>query len=1057
MPGPTIANAEVDVTLDGRGLPAQARRIANQAGRVLEPELGEVGERAGREFITGMDGQLRQVPANAMRAIREIDTRSVGRERGADLADSLSDGILSRAGSIGNSLSAVLGSGSFQDEGDRAGDAFSRGLNNRIRSERVPGVDQLIARMINGFGDGGDRAGTALANRFNDAFERDVLAGMDRTVALVLRLLGTIGPQLVTLTSGLSASVVALLGSAFTGLAGGLALIPGPAIAANIAFRTLSRNWGDLLEQSSELRGAVDALNAAWEVQSRALTDLAVTGIAPLLDALARAMSDSNFGEAIGRSIASIAQAFTEVVGSPGFSLFLDALETTFPAALTSFGQAIASITQGLLTLFAAAGPASVQLGESFAAWAEQFNAAISQLNASGGLTSFFDQALASISALMGFLGPLARALGNVFIIGSEAGNRMLDTLGQLAQQFLAFTQSAEGGAALREWFAGGEEIFNALLPLIGQISTAFADLVTPTTIGQVTSFLGVLGEIIPIVFEVLGVIGELDLLNIVANALLGIGNAITPLLPALSDLASSIGSLDPSVWQALAVGLAGFVVVLRTVGSLVGPISSLFTLLRSGATIGVVLRGVVTGLSVAVRALFAALVANPIGAVIALVAALVAGLIYFFTQTETGRAAWSAFVTWLQDLWAGLVEWFTGTFVPAMQGVWDAIVAGVQAVGDFFTAAWQGLLDAPQALMDWFLGTFVPFIQNLPSLVAAGLGAMVGFFISLPGRIIGALASLISWWIGFWTNFWVTAINLISTGITNAVNFFRTLPERVQAGWDVFRAWWAAFWPAFWSTADRLVRAGVQAVVDWFTDLVDRARTILTVLRDFGPQILRAMWDQIVSAVSSGIGRVLDAISNFVSRFIDFIRGLGRQFYTAMLGSLSEGNRAAIAGIADLLRTVGRIPGQIASALGNLGSTLYSAGADLIQGLINGFLSGAGALLEQARSLASEIVNTVESVLQIGSPSRVFERIGRDTVAGFDRGLDPRGVRGAAENLARSTIGAFENASPINTTSYSNARNNNVAAGAIQIFTQTTDPQVAANMVLDRLVTRLA
>src|SRR5690606_22560470 len=104
----------------------------------------------------------------------------------------------------------------------------------------------------------------------------------------------------------------------------------------------------------------------------------------------------------------------------------------------------------------------------------------------------------------------------------------------------------------------------------------------------------------------------------------------------------------------------------------------------------------------------------------------------------------------------------------------------------------------------------------------------------------------------------------------------------------------------------------------------------------------------------------------------------------------------------------------------------------------------------------ASQVVSTVQKVLQIHSPSRVFERIGRDTVAGFDKGLDPRGVRDSAAALARTTIGSFQNANPVATTNYSNARNNNVAAGAIQIITQTTDPEIAAEMVLDRLVSRL-
>ena len=1020
--------------------------------------MGDVGERVGRRFITGMDGSLRQVPANALRAIREIDTRQIGRERGADLADSLSDGILSRGQRISDTLAAAIGGGGFADRGDQAGGSFLSGLNNRLRGESPAGVNVLIAKMVQGFAASGDRAGTAMADRLNSAFNRDVLAGMDRTVALVLRLLGSVGPQLVALTSGLSASLVGLLGSAFTGLAGSLVILGGPLIAAQVATRLLNSQMKELLKTNVDLKSAVDGLKEAWDAQGEALAGVAVTGITPLLNALTELISRSNIGEALGGSIASIADAFTAVVGSPAFSTFLTAMETTFPQALTLFGQGVASITEALLTLFAAAGPAAVTLGESFSAWAANLNTAISSLNANGGLTSFFDAAITSIQALFGFINPLAVALGNVFIIGSESGNRMLATLGELAAQFLAFTQSAAGATAIREWFAGGEQIFNALIPLIGSLSTALAEMVTPAVIAQVVNFLGTLGEVVPIVLQVLGVIGQLDLLNIVANILLGIGNAITPLLPALGELATALGSIDPSVWQSIGVAVLVFVAALQLIGNVIGPVRALFTLFGSGASVMTILRGILTGVTVGLRALFAAMVANPIGAVIALVVALIAGLVLFFTQTEVGRQAWSSFVTWLEGLWQGLVEWFTGTFLPAMQGVWDGVIAGVQALGAFFVAAWQGLLNAPQALVDWFTGVFVPFIASLPGLVATNIGLMVGFFLSLPGRIIGGLASLIAWWIGFWTNFWVTAINLITVGIQNAVTFFTTLPQRIQALWAGFQAWWVAFWPALWAAGVAAIQRGITNAINGFNNFIDRAEAIFRLLQVAVPIILRTMWTNAASAVTTGIQRVLTAVSNFVTGFVGFIMDLGAKFFRAMTSAMSEGDRAAIAGIADLLATVGRIPGQIGDALGNLGSTLYGAGQDVVQGLINGIADMAGPLFAQAQQIADTVINTIESAFELGSPSRLMKRFGRDVVRGFDIGLEPRGIEDAANTLARTAIGPFAGAGAGGSSSaVTNNRNSPVAAGAIQIFTQTTDPEIAANMVLDRLVGRLA
>jgi hypothetical protein len=1139
--GPTIASAEVDVDFDGSRLPAQARRIANQAGKALEPRMKKVGDRVGREFITGMDGQMRQVPANAMRAIREIDTKEIGREKGMDLAGALGDGVRSRSHVINSALARALAGGDFSRQGNQAGRSFSEGLQMRLEREARQRIDKAVAKMLSGFGDAGGRGGSRLADAFNNAFHRDVTAGMDRTVRLVLGLIGSIGPQLAALGSGLSASLVALLSSAIVGLGGALLILGGPLAATIAAHLTLKTEWKHLLETSQEVRGAVKGLSKAWKEQAKAMSAAAIEGILPLIDALEKLVEKSHIGNALGASVAAIADAFTDVVKSPGFSAFLTAMETTFPAAMTLFGRATASITQALLTMWTTAGPAAVALGESFAGWAANFADAMQAMADSGQLAAFFDQALASLGALFGLINPLAHALGNVFLIGSETGNSMLDTLGELAERFVAFTQSAAGSAQIREWFADGEEIFNALIDLIGSLSTTLSEMVTPKVIDQVVAFMGALGDLLPLVGDILSTIGELNLVNIVTNMLIGIASAIGPLLPLLGDLFAAIGDMDPSVWQGLAVVIAIFVGALRLIGPLIGPISALFELMGSGAGIMTVLRAVVTGVGIALRALFVALAANPVGLLIAAVVALVGVLIWFFSQTEVGRKAWASFVDWLQGLWAGLSEWFTGTFVPAMAAVWDAIVSGAKAIGGFFADLWQGLLDAPQALIDWFTGTLVPFFASLPQLLMAGLaalgtlvtdvfmsivtwftgtflpflaslpmlvagflGSMVGFFISLPGRIIGGIATLVSmwlqfwtdlfvlgvqlvttgieamvaffqalpgrvealwnaftaWWTAFWPALWDTAVTTAQTGVNAVVTFFQQLPGRIEALWNAFTAWWTAFWPALWNAAVTFVQNGVQAVLTWFSNLVTRAVAFATNLKTGFLNLLSTMWTTAVTTVSNAVATILDTVSGWVDSFIGFITDLGVRFFTEMLASMDEGDRAAVEGIATLLATVGKIPGQVMDAIGDLGSTLYNAGRDLIGGLIGGIADAIPDLLTKAGNIAQDVINTVtgKKGLDSHSPSRVFRAIGGDVVAGLVQGMEnnARSASLAAATLARGSIGAFDNASPVNA-SYSNTRNNNVAAGAIQIVTQTTDPVIAANMVLDRLVTRMA
>jgi phage-related protein len=63
----------------------------------------------------------------------------------------------------------------------------------------------------------------------------------------------------------------------------------------------------------------------------------------------------------------------------------------------------------------------------------------------------------------------------------------------------------------------------------------------------------------------------------------------------------------------------------------------------------------------------------------------------------------------------------------------------------------------------------------------------------------------------------------------------------------------------------------------------------------------------------------------------------------------------------------VGSIPGRVLSAIGNLGSLLYNAGQNIIQGLINGISSMIGAVASKISSVAS----TIRSYLPF-SPAKV-------------------------------------------------------------------------------------
>jgi len=78
--------------------------------------------------------------------------------------------------------------------------------------------------------------------------------------------------------------------------------------------------------------------------------------------------------------------------------------------------------------------------------------------------------------------------------------------------------------------------------------------------------------------------------------------------------------------------------------------------------------------------------------------------------------------------------------------------------------------------------------------------------------------------------------------------------------------------------------------------------------------------------------------------------------------------------------------------------------GASMMEGLVSGITSGAGAVVNALRALAEKMKATIKGALGIASPSKVFAEFGLNTSAGFAEGIKggSRDVSGAVQNMVQ-------------------------------------------------------
>jgi hypothetical protein len=175
--------------------------------------------------------------------------------------------------------------------------------------------------------------------------------------------------------------------------------------------------------------------------------------------------------------------------------------------------------------------------------------------------------------------------------------------------------------------------------------------------------------------------------------------------------------------------------------------------------------------------------------------------------------------------------------------------------------------------------------------------------------------------------------------------------------------------------------------------------------------------WDLLTAGWDRGIIKTR-ALGHVMASTFDFVR----HAIAHDADSIVHAFQGIVAGAARLLGGIVRadmaiisvfasIPRRILSALGNLGSLLYNAGQQVIQGLINGISSMFGSLGSIVSSIGSGILGGVKSMLGIGSPSRVMRQQGIWIGEGLALGLEDsvaRVQRGARRIAAATMPGGY-------------------------------------------------
>lgn len=367
----------------------------------------------------------------------------------------------------------------------------------------------------------------------------------------------------------------------------------------------------------------------------------------------------------------------------------------------------------------------------------------------------------------------------------------------------------------------------------------------------------------------------------------------------------------------------------------------------------------------------------------------------------------------WLNDVGTSFDNWVnkmstvdssgTSPLDRAMSNLGGTLKGVLDIIGDLAKQGFDFLQDPKfgQAMKD--------FVKDVQTLVNDALPGLKSFFMDLTGALNGVTAAvdkikalnINKGSLGgdpnaqagpahgpipgvLKDNPWTQTVTSFKETVTLVKGMLQTLWGEIQVG---FSSAWQGAVTSFQASMSIL---GTLAQGAWAA-VVAAAQTAITSIGSFFsaiPSVLGGAWASLGSIASSAWSQVVSAVSS----------------------ALSNAVAAVVAGAGQIVSEVVALGGKVVSACANFGSLLVGAGAALIQGLIDGITSLAGAAIAKAVGIATSVANAVKGALGIHSPSTVFTDIGSQTMQGLQNGLDGgfQGVLDRAKALAQQLTDAI-------------------------------------------------
>lgn len=732
---------------------------------------------------------------------------------------------------------------------------------------------------------------------------------------------------------------------------------------------------------------------------------LSLTGDAAAI--MGRSFGDS--GAIINKVLASNRLGMEEVnqlqdAGLPILQMLADQYGVTTDEMRKMVSEGKVGSEQFLKAIEANIGGAAKEMGGSFSGMRANMMAAFGRLGEAviGPLMPVIQEFMGLVTEAANELKPLAAELGGALApVLKEVLAAVLPLAKTLATTLLTALKDLVPAigplvTALLPVLVG---IINALVPIITQAAGIIADLAT-----QFGPILGAaLEALLPLVMQVVDQVFPM-LVDILGEIIPVLTEVASILLPVLVDVVSAL-------LPALMPLIPAFLQIVKAILPLLTPLATLISALLP-PLLDLVLKIVQPIIDLAVKGLL--FLADIITKYV--VPALTAW--WGFLGKAVGKVAEfvGQVVDWFNDMRTKVID-AVGRIGPSVVENAKKIVGGI----------WDGIKTAWVNVSEWF--------SNLPSVVKGWLSGAANWLREAGENLIsglwGGMSSMLSW-----------VKDKISGFVGEVTGFFKNLlgiksPSTVFAefGKDIVRGLTKGMGDEG-KTVAKASRDIVKKALEASRNEIKEAKAELASLRAERDQMQASIASSLRGGLSLGDARneegkfTSKSIGAYVAervakakKFVSRLRelrdaGLPPTFLQEIVGmGIDEGNefaKALLSGSAKEIKNIVKDWTAFETFTDSAGKVVanatYSVGIDAQKGIIEGLKADHAELKKAAESLAKKLEKYVRDALKSKSPSKVFEDIGSDIVAGLvgPKGMGNLGVvTDAASKMALAAIPA--------------------------------------------------